>query len=299
MEYDETKTETSKLAEAVNDSGYETVMEKAPPAHHASPDGGPSHHGPMPPGMEHEHAGYIDLKGLILTFILITPLVISMLARPDIGILFGRPALEVVNMLVTWFLVAWSGRKFHTGTWNELRHGRSNMDTLVTVGTGAALLWSTYSFFAGGDVYFEVAGIIISFLLLGKYLEAHQRMKAGTAIQALLGLHAKLAHRVKPDGTTEDIDPNELKPGDTCRVKPGERIPMDGAILEGDTSIDESMLTGEPIPVEKHKGDVVYGATVNGTGSLSERDRGTGKSTLDAIVQTVEHALSTKSPVEN
>lgn len=297
--YDETQTQPDALARAVKDSGYEPVMEQTAEHNHGAMKGMLAEHDPMPPSMEHEHAGYIDLKGLILTFILIVPLVISMLAKPDIGTLFGRPALEVVNFAVTWFLVAWLGRKFHAGTWNELRHGRANMDTLVTVGTGAALLWSTYSFFAGGEVYFEVAGIIISFLLLGKYLEARQRMKASTAIQALLGLHAKLAHRVKSDGTTEDIDPNGLKPGDTCRVKPGERIPMDGAILEGDTSIDESMLTGEPIPVEKHKGDVVYGATVNGTGSfLMSVTVEPGKSALDAIVQTVEHALSTKSPVE-
>ncbi|OGL73097.1 hypothetical protein A3E39_04355 [Candidatus Uhrbacteria bacterium RIFCSPHIGHO2_12_FULL_60_25] len=288
VEFDETKTSHDHLAQAIKDNGYEPVMDDHEhPATH------------KPAASHLTHTGYIDRSGLVLAFILVLPLIVSMVMEPDIGSLFGRPAWNVMNLIVAWVLVAWLGRGFHKGTINELRHRRANMDTLVSVGTGAALLWSTNAFFFGGDGYFEVAGIIIVFLLLGKYLEALQRGKAGAAIQALLGLHAKLAHIVGSDGTVTDVDPKALKPGDVCRVKPGERVPTDGAILEGDTSVDESMLTGEPIPVEKHKDDLVYGATVNGTGSfLMSVTVESGKSTLDAIVQTVEHALSTKSPVE-
>ncbi|MCR4256099.1 MAG: copper-translocating P-type ATPase, partial [Candidatus Uhrbacteria bacterium] len=209
---------------------------------------------------------------------------------------------------ITWYLVAKLGWKFHVGTWNELRHGRAGMDTLVTVGTGSALLWSTYALLVDGAVYFEVAGIIIFFLLFGKWLEARQRSKAGEAIEALLSLHPKLAHRLSARGGSasggkdlimEDVDPTVLRPGDRCLVKSGERIPMDGEIVEGGSSVDESMLTGEPIPVEKRVGDTVFGATINKTGSFTMRVTvEPGKSALDAIVETVSHALATKSPVE-
>jgi Cu+-exporting ATPase len=291
VEYDETKTSPEHLAHAIRENGYEPVLESKVESQKSK-----SH--------EHEgshanHIGYATKGELILAVILVIPLVVAMFAMPDIGTLFGRPAFEVINFVAAWTLVAWIGRGFHRGAFNEMKRSRANMDTLVTVGTGAALVWSTYAFAFGGNVYFEVAGIIIVFLLFGKYLEATQRKRAGEAIQALLGLHAKLAHRLKADGTTEDVDPSILQPGDKCRVKAGERIPTDGKILEGDSSIDESMLTGEPIPVEKHSGDDVFGATVNGTGTfVMTVTVEPGKSTLDAIVATVEHALSTKSPVE-
>ena len=273
------------LAKAIKDVGYEVVEE-------AKVKGG-----------QHEdhlmHGGYTNPRELAVAVVLIIPLVISMFAMPEIGVLFGRPAMAVVNLIAAWTLVGWFGRHFHHGMWMALRHGRATMDTLVTVGTGAALAWSTYAFVAGGDVYFEVAGIIIVFLLFGKYLESTQRKKAGEAIQALLGLHAKLAHRVTSSGAMEDVDPSALRPGDICRVKPGERIPTDGVLTEGASSVDESMLTGEPIPVEKGKDDAVFGATVNGTGTfLMKVTVEPGQSALDAIVATVEHALSTKSPVE-
>ncbi|MFA5936040.1 MAG: heavy metal translocating P-type ATPase [Patescibacteria group bacterium] len=275
--YDENKTAPEHLAHAIKENGYEPMMEMDHGAHE---------------GSHMSHGTYASKTELIAAFVLVLPLVLSMFMMP------GR-ILQIVDLFAAWILVAWLGRAFHRGTLNEIKHRRANMDTLVTVGTGAALLWSTYAFFYGGDVYFEVAGIIIVFLLLGKYLEARQRQRAGEAIQALLGLHAKLAHRVKADGTTEDVDPKMLQPGDVCRVKAGERIPTDGEITEGASSVDESMLTGEPIPVEKHVGDSIFGATVNGTGTfLMKVTVEPGKSALDAIVSTVEHALSTKSPVE-
>lgn len=282
VEYDEEKTKPEHLAHAIKENGYEPVMQHGGSMHHEGHV--------MPAGENHlAHSSYATTTELIVAFILVAPLVAGMFVSVPMWI----------GLIAAWVLVAWLGRGFHRGTMNELRHRRANMDTLVTVGTGAALLWSTYAFVVGEDVYFEVAGIIIVFLLLGKWLEARQRMKAGAAIQSLLGLHAKLAHRQNADGTTEDVDPTVLQPGDVCLVKSGERIPTDGEVIEGSSSVDESMLTGESIPVEKRTGDSVFGATVNGTGTF--RFRVTvepGKSALDAIVATVEHALSTKSPVE-
>ncbi len=243
----------------------------------------------MGSGNHMHHGGYIDNRGLVIAAVLVIPLFLGMI-------------VDVPKLLLAfcaWMLVVVLGYKFHLGAWNEISHGRANMDTLVTVGTGSALLWSTYALTTGQEVYFEVAGIVIFFLLIGKYLEARQRQMAGEAIQKLLALHTKLAHRLGRDGKTEDVSPKMLKIGDRCLVKSGERVPMDGAIVEGSSSIDESMLTGEPIPVEKKAGDKVFAATINKTGSFTmEVTVEPGKSMLDGIVATVEHALATKSPIE-
>jgi Cu+-exporting ATPase len=269
------------LVQAVKDNGY-GIAEDAEVSAHI------------------HHKGYVTSRQLVLASVLTAPLVLTMFDEPALGMIMERSTWRMLIALITWFLVVGLGRKFHVGTVNELLHGRASMDTLVTVGTGSVLLWSTYALFARiGEVYFETAGIIVYFLLLGKWLEARQRQKAGEAIQALLSLHAKQAHRLKADGSYEDIDPKTLSIGDHCLVKSGERIPMDGRMVVGSSSVDESMLTGEPIPVEKHVGDIVFGATINKTGSFTmvvTVDQ--GASALDAIVATVERALSTKSPVE-
>ncbi len=261
------------LVKAVTDTGY-----------HVAGEHGTNHESHL------AHVGYTTTTGLIISGLLVLPLLITMFIELD---------LRVIAVL-TWVLVAYFGRKFHAGTWNELTHGRVGMDTLVTVGTGSALLWSTYALVTGtGDVYFEVSGIIIFFLLLGKWLEARQRAIAGAAIEALLTLHPKLAHRINANGETEDVDPATLRPGDRCLVKSGERIPTDGTVVEGHSSVDESMLTGEPVPVEKETGANVFGATINKTGTFTmEVTVEPGASALDAIVATVSHALATKSPVE-
>ena len=290
IEHDETMVSPAPLVAAVKDAGYE-----AAPIVKGHVEGDMD----MSSGEHMQHEGYISKNGLIVATILAAPLFINMFVQPNIGTIFGKPAWDVLVAAVAWYLVAKLGWKFHAGTWNELKHGRANMDTLVTVGTGSALLWSTYALVTGQDMYFEVSGVVIFFLLIGKYLEARQRQKAGEAIQKLLALHAKLAHRLMSNGQTEDVDPDVLRPGDRCLVKSGERIPMDGKIVEGSSSIDESMLTGEPIPVEKYIDDAVFAATINKTGSFTlEVTVEPGKSMLDGIVATVEHALATKSPVE-
>lgn len=286
IEHDE-HVQTDALQKAVRDNGYDSVAEGGHASHSAH--GRMSHEGGG--GENHMvHSGYIDTPRLIIAGVLAAPLFVSMFVMLPYAL----------QALCTWLLVVVLGYKFHVGTWIELKHGRANMDTLVTVGTGAALLWSTYAYLMGaGDVYFEVAGIIVFFLLLGKWLEARQRMQAGEAIEKLLSLHAKTAHRLREDGSTEEVAIEELKLGDRCLVKSGERIPMDGVVVNGRSSVDESMLTGESIPVEKREGDMVYGATVNSTGSFTLRVTvKPGESALDAIVATVQHALSTKSPVE-
>ncbi|MFA6429426.1 MAG: cation-translocating P-type ATPase [Patescibacteria group bacterium] len=289
--FDETKTSLQAVKKAVHDTGYEAVME------HEHPD---EHGGAHEATASHVHEGYATGKKVILAAILSIPLFVAMFVTPEWGRFLDRKIWCEILAVVTWFMVVYLGAGFHRGAWRSLKQGRTDMDTLVTVGTGAALLWSTYALLIDSpDMYFETAGIIIFFLLLGKWLEARQRQKAGEAIQKLLQLHAKTAHRVKPNGAIEDIAPEQLRIGDVCLVKSGEQIPMDGRVVDGSSSVDEAMLTGEPIPVEKHAGDNVFAATLNKTGSFHfEVTVEPGHSLLDGIVATVERALATKSRYE-
>ncbi len=300
--HDEARVNTERLVQAVKDNGYDATEDGVHAAHHEGGHHGENHAATSTEeeGHMHHDSAYITTRGLIASAVLTVPLIFGMFVEPEIGEILDRSAWQVLLAVITWYLVAKSGWRFHVGFVNEIRHKRVSMDTLVTVGTGSALLWSTYALlFNAGDVYFETAGIIIFFLLMGKWLEARQRQKAGEAIQALLALHPKLAHRITTNGGTEDVDPSVLRPGDLCLVKSGERIPMDGEVTVGGSSVDESMLTGEPIPVEKRVGDSVFAATVNKTGSFTLRVTvEPGKSMLDGIVATVDRALATKSPVE-
>ncbi|MBD3251709.1 heavy metal translocating P-type ATPase [Candidatus Uhrbacteria bacterium] len=236
---------------------------------------------------------------LFIAFLLAIPLIAGMFWQPELGSVWGYAISDWIQLCAAWILVAWFGRHFHYRTLLGIREKRMDMNTLVTLGTGSALIWSTFALFDGGEVYFEVSGMMITFILLGKFLEHRQRSRANRTIEELLTLRTTLAHRVTADGTQEDVDPRVLRPGDTCIVKSGETVPMDGVIISGNATIDESMLTGEVIPIVKSKGDAVFGSTFNTEGNLIIRITAmAGKSTLDAIVQTVETALDTKTPIE-
>lgn len=174
----------------------------------------------------------------------------------------------------------------------------ANMDTLIAIGTLAAFFFSTYELFAGGDLYFDTAALIIAFIILGRYFEARAKGRASGAIKKLLELGAKEARLVV--GDEERMVPIEqVQVGDLVRVKPGEKIPIDGEVVVGYSAVDESMLTGESIPVEKKQGDRVAGATVNTNGVLTVRATAVGNNTaLAQIVQLVEEAQGTKAPVQ-
>jgi len=207
-------------------------------------------------------------------------------------------------------VVLWAGGFFFTLAWQSIVNRSFNMFTLIAVGVGAAYVFSAVAVIAPGifpesfrrhgevDLYFEAAAVITTLVLLGQLIEAKARSRTGQAIKALLGLAAKTAHRVR-DGQEEEIQVDAIQKGDLLRVRPGEKVPVDGAIVEGRSNIDESMITGEPMPVSKGAGDKVVGATVNQAGSFLMRAERIGSETLLAqIVQMVTEAQRSRAPIQ-
>lgn len=218
------------------------------------------------------------------------------------------PQLLKLGMLVITILVMlFSGRQFYVGAWRGFQHRTADMNTLIAVGTAAAFLYSAVAtlvpwvFTSAGlpaDVYFEAVSAIIALILLGRLLEARARGQTSEAISRLIGLRPKTA-TVQRGGSDVEIPVEEVEVGDKVIVRPGETLPVDGVVESGESSVDESMLTGEPMPVEKHVGDLVVGATVNQTGSFCYTATAVGKDTaLAQIVRLVEEAQGTKAPAQ-
>lgn len=200
----------------------------------------------------------------------------------------------------------WAGWQFYAGAWAVAKHRTTNMNTLIAVGTSAAYFYSlVYTFFPGlfpaemsGKVYYDTAAIIIVLILLGRFLEARAKGQTSEAIKKLIGLQAKTA-RVVRDGNEIDIPNEEVNIGDLVVVRPGEKIPVDGIIREGYSAIDESMITGESIPVDKKEGDEVIGATINKMGTFKFEATRIGKETaLAQIIRLVEEAQGSKAPIQ-
>src|SRR5213595_2568490 len=215
-----------------------------------------------------------------------------------------------IEFALTTPVVLWAGGFFFTRAWRSIVNRSLNMFTLIAVGVGAAYFYSAVAVVAPGifpssfrrhgevDLYFEAAAVITTLVLLGQLLEAKARSRTGQAIKALLGLAAKTAHRIR-DGQEEDIPVDEIQKGDVLRVRPGEKVPIDGVITEGKSNIDESMITGEPMPVSKGSGEKVVAATVNQTGSFVMRAERIGSETLLAqIVQMVAEAQRSQAPIQ-
>jgi Cu+-exporting ATPase len=220
--------------------------------------------------------------------------------------------LRWLELVLATPVVLWGGWPFFVRFWQSLSNRRLNMFTLIGLGTGAAYLFSLVATLvpelfpasfrdAHGEVgvYFEAAAVIVTLVLLGQVLELRARRQTSTAIKALLDLAPKTARRLKADGSEEDVPLDQVQIGDKLRVRPGEKVPVDGVVLEGSSSVDESMVTGEPIPVEKTPSDAVIGATVNGTGSLVIKAQKVGADTLLAqIVQMVATAQRSRAPIQ-
>ncbi|MBI3089814.1 MAG: heavy metal translocating P-type ATPase [Candidatus Tectomicrobia bacterium] len=206
--------------------------------------------------------------------------------------------------LLTLPVLFWSGQHFFTGAVAALRHRSANMNTLIALGTSAAWLYSTVvvlapSIFPEGNVepFYDVVAVVIALVVLGQALELRAKGRTSEAIQKLIGLQAKTA-RVLRDGREQDIPVEEVLRGDVVIVRPGQKVPVDGEVIEGSSTVDESMITGESIPVEKHAGDEVIGATLNKTGSFRFKATKVGKETMLAqIVKMVQEAQSSKAPI--
>jgi Cu+-exporting ATPase len=232
----------------------------------------------------------------------------------------GQPLQHLLSpRLLTWLqfvlatpVVLWGGWPFFERGWHSIVNRSLNMFTLIAIGVGAAHLYSVVatvfpeifpsSFYGHSGtvaVYFEAAAIITTLVLLGQVLELRARSQTSSAIKALLGLSPKTARLIHDDGREEDVPLDRVQVGDRLRVRPGEKVPVDGVVLDGETSIDESMVTGEPIPVEKFKGSKVTGGTVNGTGSVFMQAQRVGSETLlSQIVRMVSEAQRTRAPIQ-
>jgi Cu+-exporting ATPase len=242
---------------------------------------------------------------------------ILLLAMSDL--LPGRPLhalnmhlLNAVQLVLATPVVLWCGWPFIARAWASVVHRSPNMFTLIALGVGAAYLYSLVATVAPGlfpeslrqaggavEVYFDTAAVVTVLVLLGQVLEVRARSRTSGAIRRLLGLAPKTARLVRDDGREEDIPLAQIRPGDRLRVRPGEKVPVDGVVAEGRSAVDESMISGEPIPVEKEPGSKVVGGTVNGTGALLMRAERVGNDTLLAqIVRLVGEAQRTRAPVE-
>jgi Cu+-exporting ATPase len=228
----------------------------------------------------------------------------------NIGSIVPTQIGKWIEFVLTTPVVLWAGGFFFARAWQSIVNRSLNMFTLIAVGVGAAYFYSGIAVIAPGifpssfrrhgevDLYFEAAAVITTLILLGQLIEAKARSRTGHAIKALLGLAAKTAHRIH-DGQEQEIAVDEIQKGDVLRVRPGEKVPIDGVIIDGQSNIDESMITGEPMPVNKRAGEKVIGATVNQTGSFLMRAERIGSETVLAqIVQMVADAQRSRAPIQ-
>jgi Cu+-exporting ATPase len=295
--YDSAQAEIVDLERAVSESGYEA-------REHAEAIGG---HAGRSEDLERE-AELRDLQRRVaIGAILTAPVLFASMATELFGAdwvpeVLTDHWLQLALIAPVFFYVGWP---IHVTGWRALRNRSAEMNSLITIGTTAAFTYSTLVTVAPGlfpedlrEVYFEAAGVIITLILLGRLLEARARAGTGEAIRKLIGMQAKTA-RVERDGEPIEIPAEDVRPGDIVVVRPGEKIPVDGEIVEGSSSIDESMVSGESMPVTKRAGDEVIGATINQTGAFRFQATAVGRDTMLAqIVRLVEQAQGSKAPIQ-
>lgn len=272
---------------------------------------------PVTISLEHEedNSEYLDMKRRfwVSTFLTLPLLFLTMGGRHFVSSSIAHGYLGYLEMLLASPVVLWGGWPFFERFWQSLKNKSPNMFTLIGLGVGVAYLFSVFALLfpqifpdsfhdpMTGQValYFEPAAVIATLVLLGQVLELRARSQTGAAIKALLGLSPKTARRINDNGTEEEIPFDEIKIGDLLRVRPGEKIPTDGIVASGASAVDESMVTGEPIPAEKVADTKVIGSTINGTGSLVIRAEKIGKDTLlSQIVQMVADAQRSRAPIQ-
>ena len=266
---------------------------------------------------EEENPEYEFMRKRFLVAVILTLPVVLIAMRHYFGLGFlddvaSPKLLHWTELILSTPVVLWSGWIFYVRAWQSVVNRSLNMFTLIGMGTAVAYVYSVIgvllpdifpSSFRMEDgtvgVYFEAAAVIVTLVLMGQMLELRARSRTGAAIRALLGLAPKTARRVREDNMEEDVPLEQVQKGDRLRIRPGEKIPVDGEILEGESNVDESMITGEPLPVAKSPGEKVVGATVNGTGALVMKAEKVGAETLLAqIVHMVAEAQRSRAPIQ-
>ena len=269
------KIDDAKIKDVIKGSGYQAIMEEEL----------------IKDSENHNHLKHKEINDLKIKTIF------SLISAALIMFFIRNFYLQFILATIIQF---WAGWEFYKATLPALRKLRANMDTLVVVGTSVAYFFSTAVVFLKYETmpYFETSTAIIALVLLGRYLEAKAKSGTGEAIKKLIGLQAKTA-RVVHNKKEVDIPIEEVVVGDIIRVRPGEKIPVDGVIVEGESAIDESMVTGESMPASKYKGDRVIGATMNRSGSFIYKATKVGKDTmLSQIIKLVEEAQGSKAPIQ-
>jgi P-type Cu+ transporter len=282
VDFDPAQVDTDTLVHTVEKTGYTAAL--------AEPGGLDDVEAPEPA----DEAGY---RRRLLVSAPLSLVVLALMMAPGVP---DSPAVMWAALLLATPVVTYGGWPFHRAAAVNARHGASTMDTLVSLGTLVAYAWSLYQAVTGGmHSYVEVAATVTTFLLLGRWSEARAKHRAGSALRALLRLGAKQASVLEPDGTEHQVDVALLRPGMRFVVRPGDRVATDGVVVEGHSSVDESMLTGESLPVDKAVGDDVVGGTTSSGGRLVvEVTRVGADTTLARIAALVAHAQATKAPVQ-
>lgn len=274
VEMDEKTARESDVIEAIENAGYSVAEEE-----------------------NKEEIKKQELKKLKLK-VIVTGILAAVIFLGSFPEFFGFTLNPYLVFLLSSVIQFWSGREFYLAAWSGLRNRSASMDTLIVVGTISAYGYSVFSLIYGGHMYFDTSAVIIALILLGRYLEAKTKAHTSDALKKLLNLQAKTA-RVTRNGVEIDVPISEVVVGDLIRVRPGEKIPVDGIVMEGTTSVDESMITGESIPVEKMKGDLVIGATINKNGSVIFKATKVGEGTmLSQIVKMVGEAQSSRAEIQ-
>ncbi|HAZ16873.1 MAG: Copper-translocating P-type ATPase [Parcubacteria group bacterium GW2011_GWA2_43_13] len=290
VEYDELRVQEMQIHKAIQKNGYTVEMDHAD---HNETTGG------------HHHLSGADdvkktkIKALIAIMLALPTLIIAMGKLTFGPEILGEPLSMWIESLLGTITVIVIGWQFHRGMVKQALHASANMDTLISVGTLSAVIFSWWNVVIGAETrYFETGAVIAALILLGKFFEARSRGQASEAIEKLLKLGAKTARRIM-NGVEEDIPIEEVKIGDILLVKPGEKIPTDSVVVSGESAIDESMLTGESVPVDKKIDDQVFGATVNTNGALTIKAVKIGNETVLAqIVKMVSDAQTQKAPIQ-
>ena len=300
IEYDAQQTSPEQLVGRIQDVGYKAIL--------------PSPSSEVAEDVE-QAAGDAEFNALrrkfLVAAVLTLPVLVIAMSHGRIPLL-AFPGVNWLQLALTTPVVFYCGAQFYQRAWAALRHGAADMNTLIALGAGAAYLYSTAATIAPGffapavgehhgeaavPVYFEAAAAIIALILLGRMLEARAKGRTGEAIRRLLGLQPKTASVLR-DGVEIDVPVEQVLVGDRIVVRPGEKIPVDGLVEDGVSAVDESMLTGESLPVEKKAGDEVFGATINRTGSFRFRATKVGRDTaLQQIVRLVQQAQGSKAPI--